>query len=593
MATNNLDLFSYFPGLEVTADEILEAEILASQVLKAKFPDLDLREGTALRDMVIRPSATLLAMVNKALVFYFTQNTISGVTDETPKVFVDKLLSNWFAERREGNKAVINARLYFAKAKNILISSDTFFSTDGILKYFPISQASFSSSQLTFDVGSNEYYLDIDLEAEDVGKNYEVSNGSLLYFSNFDSYFLHAEINFLRSAGTESETNTEFIDRVRSEISTRNLINVPSIASNLLDNFPIISGVHSIGFGDSEMIRDYIKVQPPSLGAPTWIHNGGAVDIYCRVPVATTFQQFTVDEEGFIYLEGPVIRTSWGELHGVDNDGGDPDTLLPSEHPVENAFWQFENEYLIKTTEHILGPLLEPGVGSLTLIDHGLNPGEYIMLGDRDENGNDYRSKFKVKEILSKDTISLFLGNSSWPPSGPYQNTTLMWYVDRPNDVGFSTRQKLKANIGKAFAGETITFKITYYQDIDSIQSYLEDKTRRVLCADLLARGLPVIFVDLELAGYEEIPDQSVAYNVLSEYCQGLNPGEPFLISALVGKLYEAGIRNLKYIPSIQFYGYHTDCFSSDPLFGGGDDIFIPGSSLAIYMPQVVNTFTI
>ena len=105
MATN---LYSIVQGIEVSADELMQAELLAERILEAKYPDLDLRQGTGLRDLVIRPSATLLAMMNRALTYYFSQNTLTGVTDSSPTEIVDNILSNWFLERKAGKKSVIN-----------------------------------------------------------------------------------------------------------------------------------------------------------------------------------------------------------------------------------------------------------------------------------------------------------------------------------------------------------------------------------------------------------------------------------------------------------------------------------------------------
>ena len=126
--TANLD--SYFPGLQVTDLEVAQAELLAQQILEAKFPDTDFREGTAIRDLVVRPSATILAIVNKAITFYFSQNTIQGADNATSQDFIDKILSNWFLARKQGSQSVINARLFFAKQKSVSLVQSVYFSTD-------------------------------------------------------------------------------------------------------------------------------------------------------------------------------------------------------------------------------------------------------------------------------------------------------------------------------------------------------------------------------------------------------------------------------------------------------------------------------
>jgi hypothetical protein len=253
------DLYSVIPGLQPTAQEILEGELLANQILEARFPDLDLREGTALRDLVIRPNAVLLALCKKAIDYYMTQRTLKGVNDVTPADMVDDILSNWFLDRNIGIRSVVNARLYFARRKNISVSSDIYFSTDNTLKFFPVESVSYNASVLSYDSYSDEFYVDIDLLAEREGVSYNIASGSLLYFSNFDPYFLRAEINYLKSTSINSETNLEFINRAKNAISTRNLINTPSIDSNLRAAFNYITHLISVGMGHEYMIRDQIK----------------------------------------------------------------------------------------------------------------------------------------------------------------------------------------------------------------------------------------------------------------------------------------------------------------------------------------------
>lgn len=253
------DLYSVIPGLQPSSQDLLEAELLAVQILQAQYPTLELREGTGLRDLVIRPVATILALVKLGTDYLFAQNTIDNVNDTTPATLVDDLLSNWFLTRNIGTYSVISVRLYFARQKNVSISTDVFFSPDNTLMYFPASALSFSASAMSYDSYSNEYFLDIQLTAQNQGSQYDISSGSLLYFSNFDPYFLHAEVNFLVTSSIPSETNLDFIARAQSAISTRNLINNPSISYNLKSTFNYITKLVSIGYGDPEMLRDQIN----------------------------------------------------------------------------------------------------------------------------------------------------------------------------------------------------------------------------------------------------------------------------------------------------------------------------------------------
>lgn len=253
------DLYSVIPGLQPTAQDVLEAELLAKQILEAKYPTLDLREGTGLRDLLIRPLAVFVALTKNGTDYLFTQNTLTSVNDATPPDLVDSILSNWFLTRKIGTLSVISSRLYFSRRKNVSISTDIYFSTDNTLKFYPTASTNYTSNSLVFDSFSNEYYVDVDLAAEKEGSMYNLGSGSLLYFSNFDPYFLRAEINYLKQASIQSESNTQFIDRAKTAISTRNLINEPSIDSNLKEAFNYIQRLVTVGMGDVNMIRDQIK----------------------------------------------------------------------------------------------------------------------------------------------------------------------------------------------------------------------------------------------------------------------------------------------------------------------------------------------
>lgn len=253
------DLYSILPGITPTSDQVQQAELLAVQTLQAKYPDLDLRTGTAVRDLVVQPTAYMMALLEQALNYYFENNTIAGITNDTPSSILDEILSNWFLTRNLGTYAVISVRLYFARQKNVVLSSSTYFSPDNNLLYYPAASTTIPAASMSYDNNLNEYYVDVQLQAAAQGTAYNLSSGNLLYFSNFDPYFLSASINYLVTASIAGETNAQFISRASTAISTRNLINNPSIISNLEAEFNYLTKVVPIGYGDPEMVRDQIQ----------------------------------------------------------------------------------------------------------------------------------------------------------------------------------------------------------------------------------------------------------------------------------------------------------------------------------------------
>lgn len=321
------NLYSILPNIELTSSDIAEAEIFAQQYLQALYPDLDLREGTAIRDLAIRPAATLIALVNKGIEFHFEDNTIAGVTDATDQDKVDAIMSNLFLERNEGTRAKVSARMYFSRPKSVTIPVGTTFSTDDVVKFRPDRTYVFSAGQMTKDEDSNEYYVDVFLESTGEGSEYNIESGSLLYFTNFDTFFLRGEISYLKESSTPKETNSEFIARANTAISTRNLINTPSIASKLQAEFNYISRVVAAGHGHADMIRDMKDILGPS-GYSTTVHLGGKTDVHCAVPLLKDIEQFVVGSDGTIRLSGAYLDVRPTAINGgpLENTIG---TMVP------------------------------------------------------------------------------------------------------------------------------------------------------------------------------------------------------------------------------------------------------------------------
>lgn len=644
-----VNLFQYLPGLEASADEILEAELLATQLLKAKYPDIDVREGTAIRDLVVRPSATLLALVKKSISLYFDQNTISGVTDTTNSEFVDKLISNWFLTRKLGNKAVINARLFFAKSKTVTLLPEVYFSPDNEKKYYPVSVVTFSPDQLTYVATTNQWYVDVDLIAETESVNYNVSSGSLLYFSNFDPYFLHAEINFLRTEANNSETNSEFVQRAKDAISTRNLINVPSINSNLLEAFPLLDGVLPIGFGDSEMVRDQIKIIVPDVADPVWIHNGGCVDVYCRTKLTSSIVQLTTNSSGVALLTGGVYKFERSSISGSDADDTIPVLQLQNVNSItqtggtatvtttvahgyttgQKVTIQGANQSgynlpevsitvtgLNTFTYSVAASTVSPATGTIqcgidypytwsnqafltvtptsitrsgttatvTYADHGLMPGERVMISGA--NQPDYNGVIQVLDAPTKDTFTYTVLNS---PATPATGTLSVKYVERQKEVGMSDRQVLEIDFGVGNANKTASFYIYYYEGLDGIQEYLSDASRRILCGDLLARGLNLTLLDITITSYDTVaPSATIANDVIKEYLLKLEPGRPFIMSDLLAKLYAAGITTIQTPLTVTYIRHFRDHLNT--VSGTITDVMDPNDTTNIFFLNSVTT---
>lgn len=582
--------------------------MMAEKILEAKFPDLDLRQGTGLRDLVIRPGATLLALVNKALVYYHSQRSISDVNDDTPTEIVDKILSNWFMERKAGKKSVVSARLYFATQKNVYVGTESFFSPDNKKKFYPVTSYTIPAASLTYDSFSGEYFYDIDLAADTEGPDYDLTSGSLLYFSNFDPYFLRGEINYLKEVSAVTETNSKFISRSKTAVSTRNLINVPSIQNRLAEDFDFVNNCTPVGFGEPEMFRDLVDIYNTTTSSSSSIHIGGKSDVYVKLGLQTSVLQFPANQDGDIFIPGAYYDLARSQYSG----GSSEDTLLPVTTkavtsitrsgtvatvtcPLHTAVTgdtvaisgatpagyngsivvtgytantftytvssslsstvtgtitaNVPTKYTVSYPAHMVRSTTSIArVGrtvTVTLPNHGVMENQYVQITEAVPST--FNGWFKVATV-AKDSFTVL--NTALPNDTSTASSTgfpVLHSVDPRQDYGLSPRQVTKVSFGAEKAGLSASFSLNGFMGLSGIQEYLEEGGNRVLAADPLARHYDVYLLSINVVGYNgPAPSSAVCYDVSKAYVDSLEPGAPFIMADLIAKYNAAGVVTIK-----------------------------------------------
>lgn len=650
------DLYTVISGIQPDQQDIVEAELLAKQILEANFPDLDLREGTAVRDLVLRPSAFLLSLCKKGFDFYFAQNTLSNIDDTSSAETVDNILGNLFLTRNLGVKAIINVRLYFAREKSVTITTNTSFSTDGSLLFFPINSTTYPSTALQYDSYVNEYYVDISLVAEQTGTEYNIGSGSLLYFSNFDPFFLHGEINYLEQASIAPETNLEFINRASTSISTRNLINRPSIDAKIKQDLNYVGRIVSVGAGDPEIFRDQVAVKgsvglvktgsamvlsdsntkllisltdhdyvvgqilniqesgvgsgllnikgvtvsdvvspsqfkvllpitvaPGTFSAPlispveeeSFIHQGGCVDVFCGEETSVKLSQYTLDSNGAFTVVGPVYNIARSAI----SEGDNVDTV-----PLLTAF---NITFPGHTSRGDIALTQILGIVTLNIPNHALVIGRLLKITGWPTSVSTLY--LPVTEVVDQDTV--ILGEDLPTYTVGSGLTPVVQFVYPKEDTGFSERQLSVVSFGSGQAGGIATMELSYFQNLDSVQNYLDSSENRVLCADLLARGFDICVLDINLIVYDVVaPPSGEVMQIIDDYLSKLNPGQDLILADLVSEITASGITKIRTPLGVNYSLYTKDLMPA--LTGSITDKFKPFNAVTIYKIGSVSTST-
>lgn len=481
------DIFSVMSELELSSDDIQQAETFAQQYLEAKFPTVDFRQGTGVRDLVIRPNAVMVALVKKYVETYFETATLASVTNSTPTEVVDGILSNFFVQRNTGSFATVRARLYFlfqsGTPSNVSLPTSAFFSTDNTRKFYPSSPVFAQvlksgdtpisgNVYLAYDSSEELWYFDTDLSSQSADEDFnDLTEGDLLYFTLFNPYFVKGKILYMSEPAVRQETNVEMVDRSYNSISTRNLINDPSITSRLYDVYNFIRYIKVVGMGDPDMWRDYVQVEgifddPATEEALKYrIHVGGSVDIYIDTPIRTSVVQLTTDSKGVIELTGPIFDIYRSTVSGgVNADSIGQAVEATVSYPNTTVY-----------TEHV--PLIPQ------------------------------------------------------------------------KDFGLSAEQIVRLDFGLLYPNRTASFVVRKFTGLEDIQSFLKDQQNRVVNADHLARSFEPILIDIVATGYEQsytAEEITAARKAIDAYFNQTPVNGTIYVSELHRLISEAGLQNVK-----------------------------------------------
>ena len=267
--------------------DIAEAKIIA--VLRSEYPTLDLRKGTVIRELLVRPAASVYALntemledvTRKSSLLKLAESDIAAAPEE-----VDALLQNFNMQLNTGRRAhgKIIVRVD-APRQYTLASGFRFVSLDG---HAYVTEEHITARtdpdpvagqiKLHTSADGSYYYFIVDAIAAESGDEYNIDQGAALNIGGVIFGTINAEAYTDFRGGFDAESIMGAIDRLPTAISYRALESRHSIAAKLQDAFEhtdvSIQAVSTQGYGDRTQLRD--KHNPMGFAV------GSRVDLYVR-----------------------------------------------------------------------------------------------------------------------------------------------------------------------------------------------------------------------------------------------------------------------------------------------------------------------
>jgi hypothetical protein len=248
--------------------------------LKEIDPELDVREGTAIFELLVKPLVLVLEPLQTKIDSIKEFLSIAN-SDELPSDELDLLASNFFINRKQGNRSSVIVRVFLTNALETIITTGAVVTAENGQQFTNTDTFTFSQAEVQLNQEGELFFVDYTAFSLNETEEANIGKDELTGIDVDIPGFSGITNPNVASGGQRQETNSELVDRIKQSISLRNLITSRGISTILTETFAGLFEVRPIGFGDEEMHRD------TTLG----VHVGGRVDVY------------VVSSDGFVEAE--------------------------------------------------------------------------------------------------------------------------------------------------------------------------------------------------------------------------------------------------------------------------------------------------
>ena len=242
-------------------DTDLDEYILS--VLREEYPSLELQEGDAIVDLLVKPLRLILQPVKLELELLKKRQSVTYASDMTLEDAED-LASNFFVTRQRGARSRGTVRILLSSPTFLSITDQVRFSTSDGLRFYPIRQQYINAETTALQQIGTLYYVDIGVIAEQEGDEYNIDPNTISVVEGIPN-FVSATNPFSFEQGTASETKEQLLARTEQSLTERSLTSRRGITARLRSDYPDLRSVSVVGFGDPEMERDVITASGEGL----------------------------------------------------------------------------------------------------------------------------------------------------------------------------------------------------------------------------------------------------------------------------------------------------------------------------------------
>lgn len=230
--------------------------------IKAQDPEIDVREGSGVYDLLINPLSSILSAYQTDHIKIKNRQGITNI-EELTESELDAVAANYLAKRNTGNLSQGYIKMYFRTPKSVTIPRGTKFTDEsGLLEFETVNAYDISKYQMSKNLSDFPNYDTgpIFVQAVSPGAEYNIPAGSISNIKTGAISPLKVNNTEAFALGDDSETNPEFLERLKNNLYNLSLGSPNGLKTQIKEQKSSVVDVEIIGAGDRLMVRDLTKL---------------------------------------------------------------------------------------------------------------------------------------------------------------------------------------------------------------------------------------------------------------------------------------------------------------------------------------------
>jgi hypothetical protein len=292
------------PILDRFADDPFSVDIstfLRDRLIQ-DFPDLAADNGGQLEELLTNPLQLFLEPFKREIESVKINQSVINA-DLMADSEADALGANFFEPREAGGFSGGLVRLYFAAPVTVNVTADKRTYTNTGLNFFPVENFKITTAQMLFNRQGNLYFMDITVQAENPGDEYNVGANEIANIDGIPGVVKVSNLSAFTD-GSPREDNATYLGRIPVALTERSLVTERGINARIHNLFTSVRALSVIGAGDPGMDRDILKGTSEGF-----LHLAGSATYYGEWLIISNLIYRDVGPNGDIVIQaGDLVR---------------------------------------------------------------------------------------------------------------------------------------------------------------------------------------------------------------------------------------------------------------------------------------------